>query len=207
MKRFHRACGIFAGANLLLLVGLALTWSLRSPAMDARAAPVVAEKPVEGWYVCRNLGQGGVPGVPTARQRLKLCHDAGWEVYTYCTQPGLPVPPVSRKCTRIGEDLYQCGARNQQLREYRTLQTPVDSPTPTFTQVIFTFTPTLTATLGPVVPEILPTPTGEHRVPPTGEGDSMWLRALLVAEICLILLALIFGGWFIWRVWERRKYS
>jgi hypothetical protein len=160
---------------------------------------------VDGWYVCRNLGVGGVPGVPDPRQRLKLCHDSGWVVYTYCTQPGLPVPPVSRKCIRIGEDVYQCGARNQLVREYRILQTPVDTATPTATlQIISTLMPTLTATLGPVEPEILPTPTSEHRVPPTGEGDPMWMRALLVAVICLIPLAVIVGAWIIWRVARNR---
>ena len=219
MKRFDRVCGILAEAMLALLFALLVTlWSLHSPAMQAKAAPLGsmaapleymaapldALKPVDGWYVCKNLGFGAVPGVSNLRQRLKLCHDAGWEFYTYCTQPGLPVPPVGRKCIRISEDVYECGAGNQHLREYRTLQTPVDTATPTATLIILTSTPTLTASLAPVQPASLATPTSGYRVPTSGEGNAMQLRVLIITEICVLLLAAIVGAWIIWRVAKNR---
>jgi hypothetical protein len=210
MKRYDRACVILAGASLaLVMVVLVTLWSLRSPTIQAKAAPLKnmaapleAPKPVDGWYVCRNLGIGAVPGVPDPRQRLKLCHDSGWEVYTYCTQPGLPVPPVGRRCTRIGGDTYQCGARNQRVREYRILQTPVDTATPTATQVIIsTSTPTLTPT--PTGPVFAATPTQGHRVPTGGEGNAQQVQALVATEIVILLLAAIVGAWIVWRVAKR----
>ena len=97
MKRFDRIGGILAGISLVFIIVLfASNWSTRSPAMQAKTVSLYSQKPVNGWVVCGNLGIGPVPGVPDLRQRLKLCHDAGWVVYTYCIQPGLPVPPFRK---------------------------------------------------------------------------------------------------------------
>jgi hypothetical protein len=200
MERLNRICRFFAGAGLVLLVvGLATIWSVQSTTMSAKAASLSAPKPVDGWYVCRNLGIGAVPGLPDPRQRLKLCHDSGWEVLVYCTQPGLPVPPVGRRCTRIGAQTYRCGASNQRVREYRTIQVPVDTATPTLTPVINTATPTVTLT----PPVFIATATHSQRVPTGGEGNAMALQSLLFIEILIILLAAITGGFIVWRVWKR----
>ena len=134
MKQTHRYLGILVSAGLsALLIVLFVAWSLHLPVTSARAAQLFAPKPVDGWVVCRDLGIGDVPGVPDPRQRLQLCHEEGWTVNTYCTQPGLPVPPLGRSCTRIGEEKYQCGANNQLLREYHILATPVNTPAPNAT--------------------------------------------------------------------------
>jgi hypothetical protein len=200
MKRFDRLCGILAGAGLaLVLAGFTAIWSSSSPSMTVQAAELNAPKPVDGWYVCRNLGIGPVPGLPDPRQRLKLCHDSGWEVYAYCTQPGLPVPPVGRRCTRISGNTYRCGASNQRLREYRTIQVPVDTPTPTVTPV-FTPTPSIT----PTQPAFVATATRSQRVPTGGEGNAMQLQSLLFVEIGVIILSTILGILIIWRVLKSR---
>jgi len=145
MQQYHRFLGILVGAGIsALITALAVLWSLHLPVTSARAAQLLSEKPISGWYVCRDLGIGIVPGVPDLRQRLQLCHDEGWIVNTYCTQPGLPVPPLGRSCTRIGEEKYSCGANYQLLREYLILATPVNTPTPNAT-------PTQTITPPPVI--------------------------------------------------------
>jgi hypothetical protein len=210
MMRFNRTYGMLAGACLaLLLVVLATVWSLGAPVRPVSAAPVEnlsaqlqAPKPVEGWYVCRNLGIGAVPGVPDPRQRLKLCHDSGWEVYAYCTQVGLPVPPVGRRCTRISGDTYQCGARNQRVREYRILETPVETATAmaTSTQAISTSTATPTTTQ----PVFAPTATQGHRVPTGGTGNAQQVQSLIVIEAIILLLAAIVGAFIVWRVAKSR---
>lgn len=193
MKHNHRLHGILAGAGLaLLLVGLAVIWSLYLPAASARAAQLPPQKPVSGWYVCRDLGIGTVPGVPGVRQRLRLCHAEGWAVNTYCTQPGLPVPPVGRRCTRISDDTYRCGAGNQRLREYRTLATPVATSTPTAT-------PTQTST----PPAGVATETRAPRTPTGGEGNAAQVRTLVYTEISIFSLALCLGIWFLWRLVKR----
>jgi hypothetical protein len=210
MKRLDRIGGTLVGVCLALLcASFATVWGLRSPVIQAKAAPLFAPKPVYNWYVCRNLGFGYVPGVPDPRQRLKLCHETGWEVYTYCAQPGLPVPPVGRGCRRISEDTYVCGASYQRVREYRILQTPVDTPTPTTTQIVSTVTPTLTATATltatPTQTQAagIATPTTGSRVRPGGEGNATQLRGLILVEIGVLLLAAILGVWIVRRITRR----
>jgi hypothetical protein len=159
MKHHHRFLGLLVGAGIsALLTALTVIWSLHLPVTSARAAPLLSEKPVSGWYVCQDLGIGSVPGVPDLRQRFQLCHDEGWIVNTYCTQPGLPVPPLGRSCTRIGEEKYSCGTNNQLLRKYQILSTPVDTATPVDTPTP-NATPTQTITPPPVIATETPTNT------------------------------------------------
>jgi hypothetical protein len=193
-----------------MLIGICLAFvvsafaavlTVGSPATPARAAPLFAPKPVNGWYVCANLGIGQVPGVPDARQRLRLCHPSGWVVNTYCTQVGLPVPPIGRSCTRINEDTYRCGAGNQRVREYRTLQTPVNTPTATTTQA--SPTPTLTATTpSSTQPSNRATPTRRPRIPPGGEGNGEQVQDLILVEIGVFLLSAILGLWIVRRMFK-----
>jgi hypothetical protein len=128
-------------------------------------------KPVEGWVVCKDLGIGTVPGLSGTHQRIRLCHQEGWIVNTYCLRPDLPVPLLGGFCTRINEDTYNCGRGLQPLKEYQVRQTPTVSPLPTDTP-----TPTLTQTNPPTqtqtptqtnVPEIPTTQTNTPIVMPT----------------------------------------
>lgn len=190
MNQFHRIRGYLLGAGLwALITALAVIWVLYLPVTSARAAQLQATKPVTGWYVCRDLGIGSVPGVPDPRQRLQLCHNDGWTVNVYCTQVGLPVPPLGRSCTRIGAEKYSCGADYQILREYRILETPVDTPVPNATPTQFSTPPPATAT------EIIPT-----RPPTGGEGNLPQVRRLIFTEISIFTLAICVGFWFLWRL-------
>jgi len=197
MNRFDHLGGASAGVILTsLLVILAAVWSIHSPAMPVKAETLVDPKPVRGWFVCRDLGIGPVPGLHDRRQRLMLCHPSGWGILTYCIQVGLPVPQVGRSCTRISEDTYRCGAGNQQVREYRTLQMPVDTPTPTNTPTQ-TPTPTLTPTPIPTRPVVMPTPAKPPRVPPGGEGNSAQLGGLILIELGISFLSAFLGIGFV----------
>lgn len=168
MKHHHRFLGLLVGAGIsALLTTLAVIWSLHLPGASARAAPLLSEKPISGWYVCQDLGIGSVPGVPDLRQRFQLCHDDGWIVNTYCTQPGLPVPPLGRSCTRIGEEKYRCGANNQLLREYQIVSTPVDTPTP-----VDTATPNATSTQTFTPTSVLATETQTITPSPVNATDT-----------------------------------
>ncbi len=139
-------------------------------------------KPVEGWVVCKDLGVGPVPGLANPRQRVRLCHPAGWEVDTYCLRADLPVPPIGGTCTRINDDTYNCGNGLQPLKEYNIRETPIppatntptatstatQSATPTSTTIR---TPTPTSTLPtPPTETPLPTPAPTRRPSPGGPG-------------------------------------
>jgi hypothetical protein len=210
MKNLGRLGGIWVGVCLALTAAvLVLILSLYSPAIQARAAPASAPKPADGWYVCRDLGYGSVPGVAVTRQRIKVCHDTGWEVYTYCTQPGRPVPPVGRRCTRISEDTYRCGARNQLLREYRILQIPPDTPAPIPAQAISTAAPTPITTAAWIPtstpPVFMVTPTSFLvAAQQTGRSNSTLLRVLLACAIGSLVLVIVFAIWFLWRMYKNR---
>ena len=213
MRRIDRIGGILAGISLTFIIFIfAFNWSTRSPATQVKAGSLDSQKPINGWYVCGNLGIGPVPGVPEPRQRLKLCHVSGWVAYTYCTQPGLPVPPMGRRCTRISDDTYRCGALYQRLREYRIVQTPVETNTPTTTPTpTASSTPTITASPTPTqtaspTPTLTasptmyrwiasPTPTSGPRVNPGGEGNSTMLRALIVVETSVLIISAFMGVW------------
>jgi hypothetical protein len=158
-----------------------VAWQIKSG--TASAAPVLPKiqiqenKPIEGWVVCKDLGIGTVPGVSGTHQRIRLCHQDGWVVNTYCLRPDLPVPMLGGLCTRVSEDTYNCGRGLQPLKEYQVRQTPtVPSPltdTPTSTQTNTptqtpTSTQTQTQTPTPTnVPEIQPTETSTPIVMPT----------------------------------------
>lgn len=152
---------IFAALLLTtILVGGWLTWSVLPGTVQAAAIPLYvqapAEKPIEGWTVCADLGVGTVPGQPSPRQRVRLCHESGWVVNTYCLRPDLPVPILGTTCTRTSEDSYFCGNGLQPLREYRIVETPVPTPTPTSTPILVTRAPTVTP-----VPSRRPAPGGD----------------------------------------------
>jgi len=108
----------------------------------------LAEKPRYNWQVCENLGVGPVPGLTEPRQRLRLCHNQGWQVLVYCLNPELPVAEIGTNCTRVGEDVYWCGNGMQPVKEYRVVQEPDDTPTPTASSTP-TPTPTDTPTATP----------------------------------------------------------
>jgi hypothetical protein len=146
VKRIDHITAVLAGGNLVFaLVVAVFALFVQSTPETASARMLSASKPVNGWYVCKDLGIGPVPGVTGVRQRLKLCHDGGWEITAYCINPGLPVPPVGKTCSRTSDLNYRCGAAFQHMAEDRILQTPVEPPTPTPTGTA-TSTPTATAT-------------------------------------------------------------
>lgn len=178
----------------------AATWLIWKayPAEPAAAAAsqsrllIQENKPIEGWVVCKDLGVGPVPGLANPRQRVRLCHQAGWEVDTYCLRPDLPVPLVGGTCTRISEDTYNCGRGLQPLREYNIRETPTPSatntPTPTPTSTLTpTTTPTSpftpTNTIPPTQPQPTeipsPTPVPTRRPSPGGPGFRQLLQQAL----------------------------
>ena len=188
------------------------------PASQPAAMPAVmpaamlAPMPINNWYVCADLGIGPVPGLPDPRQRFKVCHDSGWEVYTYCIEPNIPAPTLGTICSLINDQTFFCGAGVQSLTEYRILQTPAAStgtpsvtPSPTATNTA-TPTPTNTATLTPTnTPTLTPTPLNSAtplaaRTPrphPGGQGNLLrFLRRRVMhqavfPQLLLILLVLV----------------
>ena len=150
MKRFNRISALWViGVILVILAGIMILWIAFLPMIEAQAvswfspdeevnkkASLLDPKPVHEWYVCGDLGFGTVPGVPDARQRVKLCHEKGWVLHTYCTQPELPVPEIGTICDRVSEDMYYCGPGLQLIREYRLVDTPGPTPTPTGTRIV-----------------------------------------------------------------------
>jgi hypothetical protein len=169
-------------AGTAVILSIAIYWKSHSqPASAAIARPNLqteTEKPVEGWVVCKDLGVGPVPGLPNTHQRVRLCHQDGWKVDTYCLRPDLPVPLVGATCTRVNEDTYHCGRGVQPLREYNIRETP-PAPTapPTVTQTATptgTFVPSPTATNLPTQPQPtripVPTPAPTRRPSPGGYG-------------------------------------
>jgi hypothetical protein len=166
-----------------------------SPAAALEATS--AEKPVDGWIVCQDLGIGPVPGLPGPRQRLLLCHPSGWQVRVYCLDTTKPPPPIGHSCTRTGWDTYRCGKIYQPLREYRIQTTPTSTPTPspTATQTP-TLTPTATATSTSTPAPVVVTPV---RVRPGGGGNG-WLVLRAVGAVAITLLCAAIGflklaGW------------
>ena len=191
-----------SGIIVIICLGVAVQ-QIRSG--HASAAPILpriqvqANKPVEGWVVCKDLGVGTVPGLSGTHQRIRLCHQEGWIVNTYCLRPDLPVPMLGGLCTRINEDTYHCGNGLQPLREYQIRQTPTvaptltDTPTQTSTQTTAptsTQTPTetpfilITETSTPTVMPTRPvapyqTPVPVYRPSPGGFGFRQLLRQAL----------------------------
>lgn len=136
-------------------------------------------KPIHGWVVARDLGVGDVPGLSTPRQRVRLTHNSGWVVDTYCLRPELPVAVIGTLCERTGEDTYWCGNGLQPLKEYRIREQPTPTNTPTVTPTE-TSTPTLTPTstlASSATPTRMPSPTAvpTRRPKPGGGGfDLIW---------------------------------
>lgn len=179
MKRF-----LFLLASLLLL--FIFGWFTQRALLNAETASagtirkqIDLNKPVLGWVVARDLGVGDVPGLSTPRQRVRLNHNSGWVVDTYCLRPELPVPVIGTLCERTGEDTYWCGNGLQPLKEYRIREEPTPTNTPTVTPTA-TPTPTLTPT-NTLAPSPTPTrmsfPTANptRRPKPGGGGfDQLW---------------------------------
>ena len=161
-----------------LVIAAWLEHSISATNRSEQAYVIQATKPVNNWYVCTNLGIGPVPGLPDPRQRFKVCHDSGWEIYAYCIQPNIPAPTLGTVCSLINDQTLFCGAGVQSLLEYRILQTPAAStgtpsltPSPTATNTA-TPTPTNTATLTPTItPTSLRTPDRKSRPLMAGEGS------------------------------------
>jgi hypothetical protein len=177
-KRDRRLLLVSLMAVLLVIsasAGLVFYSTHSGPASAGEIPELDPEKPVYNWWVCADLGVGPVPGESEPRQRLRLCHNKGWEVKVYCLRPDLPVPPLDRTCTRVSEDTYWCGDPYQPVREYNVLQTPTNTPTsaPTNTPTSTpTNTPTNTPTSTPTNTPIPIDPTLIPRTPPGGEGNS-----------------------------------
>jgi hypothetical protein len=201
---------VWIGLITLGFAGLGITawlaYRVASYSRGERASVILAPKPVNNWYVCANLGIGPVPGLPDPRQRFKVCHDSGWEIYAYCIEPNIPAPTLGTICSLINDQTLFCGAGVQSLREYRILQTPAAgtgtpsvTPSPTATNTAAP-TPTSTATPTPTHTATLtatPTPfnsTTPHapRTPrphPGGLGNlASWHRMLSMLGISLLLL-------------------
>jgi hypothetical protein len=183
-----------------------LAYRVASSSRGARASSALAPKPINNWYVCANLGIGPVPGLPDPRQRFKVCHDSGWEVYAYCIEPNIPAPTIGTVCTLINDQTFFCGAGVQSLREYRILQTPAAgtgtpsvTPSPTTTNTATptptnttTPTPTNTATLTASPTPINNTTPRAPRTPrprPGGPGNlSTWQHMMSMLGVGLLLL-------------------
>ena len=195
MKRYTWLLIVFGvvvfGLTIIIYLSQRVLASPLAPVADIQA--ISAEKPIEGWIVCQDLGIGPVPGLPDNRQRFILCHPSGWEVRVYCLDVGEPPPNIGRNCTRINEDTYFCGNAFQRLREYRVLVTPTDTPTPTNTPTntptpthtptpTTTPTPTLTstATATSTPTRLAPVVTPPRRPRPGGRGNA-WLVGWAVA--------------------------
>lgn len=103
-----------------------------SPDTQVKAAQIFAP-PIYNWFVCEDLGVGSVPGVPDLRQILRLCHNQGWEIRTYCLQPGIPAPPIGSTCSQPAEGNFWCGDEFQLLQEFALDVTPTASPNPSVT--------------------------------------------------------------------------
>ncbi len=203
---------VWIGLILLGIFGTGVTawlvYRIASSSRNERASVILAPKPVNNWYVCANLGIGPVPGLPDPRQRFKVCHDSGWEIYAYCIEPNIPAPSLGTICSLINDQTFFCGAGVQSLREYRILQTPAAgtgtpsiTPSPTATNTATptpTLTPTYTATPTPTftaTPSTTPTPFNSTtpRAPrphPGGLGNlANWHRMLIMLGVGLLLLA------------------
>ena len=143
-----------AGAGLLFfgvafVVGFRLSRTIL-PDSQARAANIILDQPTYNWFVCEDLGLGTIPGVPDLRQILRLCHNQGWEIRTYCLQPSLPAPPLGTSCSHTPEGTYWCGDNYQLLEEFVLDVTPTSSPVPSETNTsIPTQTPQPSATQTP----------------------------------------------------------
>lgn len=181
------------GGLFLVVLGSAAFWTRARPASlpasyaEGWLSPL-AQKPVHNWRVCQDLGVGPVPGLSEPRLRLRLCHNRGWEVLTYCLQPQRPAPSIGTRCSRVSANTYWCGTGFQNLREYAVEQTPTATPTATFTPTststpIPTSTPTSTAsppppTLTPPAPTTVPPLATRTAAPPRarpgGKGNFDW---------------------------------
>jgi len=172
MPKAYRLYLASGALGVALIVALILVYNAISapPApKDVSAIPRLqplteSAKPIDGWFICQDLGVGPVPGRVNPRQRFILCHPDEWEVKVYCLNPNLPNPPIGTQCTRTGELTYWCGNGVQPVKEYFDPPPPTPNFTPTFTP-----TPTPTETPTPT-PTFTPTPTPTDRPPPGGPG-------------------------------------
>jgi hypothetical protein len=154
MRIKNRVLFIVLVLLLVTIVSLSLTASSSASPDNQSSAPV------HGWRVCEDLGEGSVPGLGVTRQRFRLCN-SGWELLTFCVDPGATPPALGALCSRISENRYWCGDNIQEVEFYQMLQTPAPEPPPTAT-----LTPTATVTYTPT--SLPPTPPEDN--PPGGGG-------------------------------------
>lgn len=172
----------------ITLLGVSLS-SLFITGKIIAAPPAQSDTPVHGWNVCEDLGMGAIPGLGDTRQRFRLCN-SGWEILTYCLDPGEAPPTVGAMCSRVSEDVYWCSDAAQQIRFYEMVQTPAPEqpPAPTHTPTpTVTSTPTPTNTTQPPSPpqeseeeeeeEAAPTAQPAPRPQPGGPGNLGYLLA------------------------------
>ena len=191
-----RVLGRFTLGILLLFVAVFSVYQFQSKriqSLDVSAKAVVFDMPANNWRVCEDLGFGDVPGLDETRQRLRLCHNQGWEILAYCLQPHILAPPVDTVCENTSGSIYWCGDTYQLLSEYDILLTPTPTATNTPTS---THTPVPTATNTPS-PTISPgggvfpiQPTATARTGPGGKGNLGWIIFCVLSGGILIVLAL-----------------
>lgn len=161
MKYLSRITLLISSLLVFIVILRIETSSTHSASEFASAAYPDAQKPINNWFICKDLGVGPVPGVPSVHQRFDLCHLKGWVVKVYCTEPNKPAPIMGATCSRRGEDTYYCGIAVQLLKEYLQQETPTPEFTPTPTSTVTpTFTPTATNT-----PTLTPTSTATPVTP------------------------------------------
>ena len=172
MPKEYRIYFICGALGIALIFAIFLVYNVVSAPpepVESFAIPrlqslTTSAKPVNGWYICMDLGVGPVPERVRDRQRFIVCHPDGWEIKSYCLNPNLPNPPVGAQCTRTGELTYWCGAGVQPVKEYPEPPPPTPNFTPTYTP---TPTPTYTST---PTPSPTATPTATKRPPSGGPG-------------------------------------
>lgn len=199
----------------LLVVGAALITSasrFREPrSFDPQPIQLPQQSmPVDGWSVCQVGGIETIPGAGS-RQTFVLCHGQGWQLKTYCLQPGAPAPALGKACSYVGNRTYWCGDAVQQLLSYQVLQTPapVTPTTPTRTPTatrVSTSTPTRATPLLETVafPTATRTPrprsTAYARPHPGGPGN----LGSILAESGLVGALVLAGGATVWLLLRRR---
>src|SRR5512141_1363949 len=109
MKRILFLIFGFGLGCLLIFFASGSPSSTGAVAQAAPAGPAApGAKPIYGWRVCEDLGQGTIPGIGT-RQRFRLCQGDGWVVAAYCLDVGKTPPPLNTLCSYVSATNIWCG--------------------------------------------------------------------------------------------------